>query len=77
MPPQVFLQMAITMIGGLVALVAALRSGKGLSAAGSAVGLLASRALQVYTTATVQKTTIERTMQRVRRVGRGEGCSPP
>lgn len=78
-PPQVFVQMAVALIGGLVGLVTALRRGEDdkmpdMRAAYTGISLLAGRAAQVYTSAQAQKVLIEHTMGKLlyeRTVGSG------
>lgn len=70
-PPSVFVNLAVTALMGLLAVVSVLRSswredGKGsLSVLFSALTLFGTRAMTLYTTINVQKTTIEKTMQRL------------
>ncbi|EFN53569.1 hypothetical protein CHLNCDRAFT_136731 [Chlorella variabilis] len=79
-PPKVFVEMAVTLVGGVVAMIAALgRAGKDdvmdLRAVYTAVSLLGGRAAQVYTSAMTQKLAIEHAMGKMlyeRTVGSGE-----
>lgn len=52
-PPKVFVEMAITLVGGVAALATALwsgaKEGRGLAAAWTGLSLLAARAMQVGT----------------------------
>lgn len=79
-PPKVFVEMAITLVGGVAALATALwsgaKEGRGLAAAWTGLSLLAARAMQVYTSALAQKNLIENTMGKLlyeRTVGSGVG----
>lgn len=53
MPPKVFVEMAITLVGGVAALATALwsgaKEGRGLAAAWTGLSLLAARAMQAST----------------------------
>ncbi|KAL4459125.1 hypothetical protein ABPG75_013990 [Micractinium tetrahymenae] len=80
-PPRVFVEMAVTLIGGLVAVVTGLMAkggekGSGLdtTAAFTSLSLLGGRAAQVYSSALAQKNLIENTMSKMlfdRTVGSG------
>jgi hypothetical protein len=63
MPPQVMLQMIITAVTLLLAVVTFFRGGVSTKALWPLLTMLGSRLGQLYTTARVQKTTIERAMQ--------------
>lgn len=65
MPPQVFVQIAVTVVGALVAVLSSLWGGASRSVMWSLLTMLGSRAMQVYTTATVQKTRVERILQKL------------
>ncbi|PSC73998.1 ammonium transporter [Micractinium conductrix] len=77
-PPKVFVEMAVTLIGGLIAAFSTLKAGHKLGldwgAAKTAITLFAGRAGQVYTSAMAQKMTIEHAMGKMlynRTVGSG------
>lgn len=80
-PPRVFVEMAITLIGGLVAVITGLMArdsekggGLDMTAAYTSLSLLGGRAAQVYSSALAQKNLIENTMSKMlfdRTVGSG------
>lgn len=65
MPPQIFVQIAVTVAGAFVAVLSSLWGGASRSVMWSLLTMLGSRAMQVYTTATVQKTRVERVLQKL------------
>ncbi|KAL4427112.1 hypothetical protein ABPG77_001116 [Micractinium sp. CCAP 211/92] len=80
-PPRVFVEMAVTLIGGLVAVVTGLMAresekggGLDMTAAYTSLSLLGGRAAQVYSSAYAQRNLIENTMSKMlfdRTVGSG------
>lgn len=63
MPPQVMLQMIITLVTLLVAVINTFVGGVSLKVLWPLLTMLGSRAAQLYTTANIQRTTIQKAMQ--------------
>jgi nucleoside recognition membrane protein YjiH len=62
---QVFINMAITIIGAIITVFTAFRSGLSPKVIWPTLTMLGTRASQVYTTATMQRSMIEKTMQKL------------
>lgn len=65
MPPQVLLNMIIALVGIVTMVVTTLKGGLAWKVVWPMLTALGSRAAQIYTTANVQRTTIQRAMQKL------------
>lgn len=65
MPPQVLVNMIISVVGILVTVITAISRGLSFKVVGPTLTMLATRAFSVYTTYNIQVTTIGRAMQRI------------
>lgn len=65
LPPSVLVNIAVALIGALIALITALRGGLSWAAGWTTITMLGTRLGQVYNTAATQKVAIEKSVQRL------------